>query len=162
MDRIRDDQTLVIERNQNMVYRLARAGTGNPHDVDDVFQEVFLRYIRKKPVFESPEHERNWFLRVTVNCTHTMMTSFWKNRTEELSEDLAVDFDDLPVDAEDLRSALENLDRRYRVVLHLFYYEELSAREIADALRLRESNVRMLLTRARRALKTILEKENAI
>ena len=74
MRQFRDDQDAVIRRNKDTVYRLARAGTKNPHDADDVFQEVFLRYLRKKPQFESEEHEKNWFIRVTVNCTHSAMT----------------------------------------------------------------------------------------
>lgn len=155
------DQEAVILRNKDTVYRLARAGTKNPHDADDVFQEVFLRYLRRKPTFESEEHERYWFIRVTVNCTRSAMTTFWRRQVEPLEDDLTEDFDDEPVNADDLKAALEQLDRRHRLVLHLFYYEDLPVKDIAEALSVTEANARMLLTRARRALKEILEKENA-
>ena len=155
------DQEAVILRNKDTVYRLARAGTKNPHDADDVFQEVFLRYLKKKPQFESEEHEKNWFIRVTVNCTHSAMTTFWRRRVEPLEDELTEDFDDEPVDAEDLKAALGQLDRRHRIVLHLFYYEDLPVKDVAQALSVTEENARMLLTRARRALKEMLEKENA-
>ena len=155
------DQEAVILRNKDTVYRLARAGTKNPHDADDVFQEVFLRYLRRKPTFESEEHERYWFIRVTVNCTRSAMTTFWRRRVEPLEDELTEDFDDEPVNADDLKAALEQLDRRHRLVLHLFYYEDLPVKDVAQALSVTEANARMLLTRARRALKEILEKENA-
>ena len=89
------------------------------------------------------------------------MTTFWRRQVEPLKDDLTEDFDDEPVDAEALKAALEQLDRRHRLVLHLFYYEDLPVKDVAEALSVSEANARMLLTRARRALKEILEKENA-
>ena len=56
-----------------MVYRLAYARLQNRHDADDIFQEVFLRYVRRGPVFASYEHGKAWFLRVTINCCK----NFW-------------------------------------------------------------------------------------
>ena len=49
------------------VYRLAFAYTRNRADADDVFQEVFLRYFRRAPAFETEEHRKAWLLRVTIN-----------------------------------------------------------------------------------------------
>lgn len=45
----------VIRYYSGMVYHLAFAHTGTKHDADDVFQEVFLRYVKKKPVFEDED-----------------------------------------------------------------------------------------------------------
>lgn len=157
-----DEQNAVIARNQATVYRLALSQMKNRHDADDVFQEVFYRYLRKKPVFASAEHEKHWFIRVTLNCARSTLSSFWFRRTEGLPEELPGDFDEQKVDPEALQQALGQLDKRYRAVLHLYYYEDMSAKEIAAALALTENNVRMLLTRARRKLKETLEKENAI
>ena len=50
------------------VYRMAYAMVRSRHDADDVFQEVFLRFHRSAPQFESEEHRKAWLLRVTVNC----------------------------------------------------------------------------------------------
>ena len=47
----------------DMVYRLAYAQTRSRHDADDIFQEVFLQTVRKRPVFDSVEHEKAWLLR---------------------------------------------------------------------------------------------------
>lgn len=145
-----------ILRNKDMVYRLAFSQMKNKDDADDVFQEVFCRYIKKQQNFDSAEHEKAWFIRVTLNCCKTVMTSFWKTRVAELDENT-----EMPtVEKEELEFALEQLPKRYNAVLHLFYYEDLSAEEISKILKVSQSNVRMLLTRARRALKDILERSD--
>jgi RNA polymerase sigma-70 factor (ECF subfamily) len=60
----------VIRYYSAMVYRLAFARTGTKHDADDVFQEVFFRYVKKKPVFQDEEHRKAWLIRVTINCSN--------------------------------------------------------------------------------------------
>ncbi|MBQ2448575.1 MAG: hypothetical protein II270_00910 [Peptococcaceae bacterium] len=70
----------------NMVYRLAYARMQNRHDADDIFQEVFLRYIRRAPVFESYEHGKAWFLRTTINCCKNMWMSAWRRKTTALTD----------------------------------------------------------------------------
>ena len=57
-----------VRRYSDMVYRLAFARTGNTADAEDVYQEVFLRYLRSDPQFTSEEHRKAWLLRVTINC----------------------------------------------------------------------------------------------
>lgn len=153
-----DDITQIIMRNSNMVYRLAYAQMKNSADADDVYQEVFYRYIRKHPDFKNQEHEKAWFIRVTVNCSKTSLKSFWRTKVCELDET----FEDVQVEKDDLSFALKKLPKKYSVVLHLFYYEDLSIREIAGILSLKEGNVGMLLSRARQKLKEILEKEDLL
>ena len=146
----------VIRRNSDMVYRLAFSQMKNKDDADDVYQEVFCRYIKKKQKFESAEHEKAWFIRVTLNCSKTALKSFWKTKTSELDENMEM----INVEKKDLSHALLKLPKRYNAVLHLFYYEDLSVEEISEILKISKANVRMLLTRSRRALKEILERSN--
>ena len=54
---------------------------------------------------------------------------------------------------------VQKLPQKYRVIIHLFYYEEMSIKEIAEILKLKESNVRARLTRARQKLKNLLEED---
>ena len=65
----------VIARYADTVYRTAYAQTGSRMDADDVFQEVFLRYVKARPVFENEEHRKAWLLRVTVNCARDVTGS---------------------------------------------------------------------------------------
>ena len=68
----------VIEKYKDMVYRIAFSYCRNRSDADDVFQEVFLRYFRKAPVFKNAEHEKAWLIRVTVNCSKSVLMSPWR------------------------------------------------------------------------------------
>lgn len=61
------DTDQLIRKYSDMVYRLAFARMGTKYDADEIFQEVFLRYLKKYPEFHDEEHEKAWFLRVTVN-----------------------------------------------------------------------------------------------
>lgn len=153
--RIEYDPEEIIETYSDMVYRLAFARTGTKEDADEVYQEVFLRLLKKRPIFESEEHCRAWLLRVTVNCSNTLLASLWKKRTVALEEDLPFE----EKESLELYRELSELPQKYRDVIHLFYYEELPVAEIAGILRRKESTVRTQLTRARTMLKEILEEE---
>lgn len=70
----------------NMVYRLAYAQTRSRHDADDIFQEVFLQTVRKRPVFDSVEHEKAWLLRVTLNCLKSHWRMAWRQHDTPLDD----------------------------------------------------------------------------
>ena len=138
-----------IRRYAAMVYRLALARAGNSADAEDIFQEVFLRYVSKAPAFTSEEHRKAWLLRVTVNCARKLHAAPWRRLTEPLSDLLAA-----PEPEESgLWDALQRLRPEDRTVLHLYYYEELSTGEIARLLGCRPGTVRSRLTRARERLR---------
>ena len=137
---------------QDMVFRLALHQLGSYADADDAVQEVFLRLWRQKAPFESEEHLRRWLLRVTVNWCRDHLRSPWRRRR--------VDWDSLenqpafetPEQGE-LYEAVMSLPEKYRTVLDLFYYEELSVREIGEVLGLSQSAVTTRLSRARKLLR---------
>ena len=70
----------------DMVYRLAYAQTRSRHDADDIFQEVFLQTVRKRPVFDSVEHEKAWLLRVTLNCLKSHWRMAWRRHDTPLDD----------------------------------------------------------------------------
>lgn len=150
------DASQVIEHYSNMVYRLAFARTGTKYDAEDVYEEVFLRYLKKKPTFDSEDHRKAWFLRVTINCSNTFLSSVWQRRTEGLSEELPFK----EQEHQDLYRELQRLPQKYRSVIHLFYYEELSVEEIGRVLQRKPATVRTQLTRARELLREMLKEED--
>ena len=145
----------VISFYYNMVYRLAFARTGRREDAEEITQEVFLRFLRKAPEFDSEEHRKAWLLRVTVNCCNSALRSFWHRQVGELTEEIP--FEDFE-EKEDLQlyRELQKLPERYRQVIHLFYYEELTVAEIGKLLHRKEATIRTQLTRARAMLKEVL------
>ena len=151
----RDSPEAVIRRYSDMVYRLAFARTGNRGDAEDLYQEVFLRYLTKAPAFTSEDHRKAWLLRVAVNCANRFHTAPWRRRTEPLSEALSVP----APEGEDLWEELRRLPERDRTVLHLYYYEDMTTEEIAKLLDRNPATVRSQLLRARAKLKKLLVEE---
>ncbi len=137
------------------VYRLALARLGNPAAAEDAVQEVFLRYVRKAPVFREAEHCKAWLLRVTVNCCRTAATAAWARHTVPLDDTLTVP----PPETYGVLEAVQTLPPAQRVVVHLFYYEGYSVREIAQMTASLESTVKTRLHRARTALRRLLDTE---
>ena len=145
----------VVDKYASLVYKLAFARTRRRDAADDIFQEVFLRYVAKGPDFESEEHARAWFCRVTVNCAN----SYWRNPFRRRSEPLeAAEHLPAPETAESgLDACLERLSPELRTAVHLYYYEGYTTPEIAGMLGKSESAVRTRLMRARRLLRDYLE-----
>lgn len=142
-----------MENYSNTVYRLAYSQLRSSTDADDIYQEVFLRYFQKRPRFESEEHRKAWLLRVTINRAKSFAASPWRRHNVPLED--RINF--RQEDEQSLDEALRCLDEKDRVLLHLFYYEQLSTRDIAELLNRKESTVRTQLTRARQRLGTILK-----
>ena len=144
--------TLAVQQYQNMVFRIALQYFADPDDADDAVQEVFLRLFQRKTGFDSEEHMKHWLMRVTVNHCKDILKSPWRRRRVEIES-----AEDLPVFDKPEQMALfqevMSLSEKYRTVLYLFYYEELTVKEIASVLKLRQSAVTTRLSRARALLK---------
>ena len=151
------DGEAVVDRYAGLVYRLAFARTRSRDAADEVFQEVFLRYVSRRPAFESGEHEKAWFCRVTVNCAN----SYWRNPFRRKTEPLDAAAELAAPEPEEARldEYLDRLPPEQRVAVHLYYYEGYSTPEIAALVGKSESAVRMRLLRARRLLRGYLEDE---
>ena len=149
------DTTGAVDRWGPAVYRLACAVTGSRSDADDVFQEVFLRYHRAAPDFESRTHEKAWLLRVTVNRSRSLLNSPWRKRSVPLEDVYACPGPEESAVAE----ALAALPPGERTLLHLYYYEGYRTEEIAGLLHRKSATVRSQLTRARQKLRELLKEE---
>lgn len=143
----------VLQAHSDTLYRSAYLLLGNPHDVQDVLQEVLLRFLEKAPAFASAAHERAWLLRVTTNCCMDCL----RFRKRHTYTDLDLLKECLP--APEQQTHLEELyalPAKWKSVLILHYFEGYSVSEIADILRISESAVKKRLQRGREALKIAL------
>lgn len=147
----------VIKAYADMVYRLAFARSGNRYDAEEIFQEVFFRYVRKSPAFSSEEHRKAWLIRVTINCASKLWASSWRKRTLPLDEDIVEEKRE--ESSIDIQAELQKLPFKYREVVHLFYYEDMSLEEISKTLKRKSSTVRSQLSRARRLLRAFMKEE---
>ena len=144
--------TEAFNKYSDMVYRLAFARVKNQYDADDILQEVFLRFIKSKDKVNNEEHAKALLIRITINCSKSMLTSSWFKKTEALSENLSVTMPE-----NDTLEAVLKLPQKYRTVIHLHYYCGFSVEEIGKILNHNPSTVKSQLHRARMKLKTELE-----
>lgn len=153
--RSEEEAARAIERYGDMVRRLCLVHLKNPADTEDIFQNVFLKYVLSPVVFESPEHEKAWLIRVTINACRDLVKSFFRSRTVPLEELL-----DQPAPlSEEHREVLEAvlaLPPKYRDAVYLHYYEGYTAAEIGKLLGKNTNTVYTLLTRAREQLRKTL------
>ncbi len=146
----------MYRRHYLTVYRLALAKCGGKtENAKDVFGEVFfqlLRHLNKGKGFNDINHEKAWLIRVTVNCSKAVLRTYASAKTEELTENSGYI---MPFEEEgEVYEAVMKLSERYRIVIHLFYFEDYSIKEIAEILKIKENTVKSRLSRARKMLKS--------
>ena len=128
----------------------------NMSDAEDILQETMIRYFEKAPEEMSEEHKKSWLLRVAANLAKNRIKYNKLREADELNEELVAE------GREDLAfvwEAVKSLPDKYSEVIHLFYYEGLKAREVAEVLEMEEATVRSLLSRGRAKLKEVLKTE---
>ena len=140
-----------VAQHQDMVYRIALHWFGIPQDAADAVQEVFLRLYTEEKPFGGPEHLRRWLLRVTVNVCKDALKSPWRKRRVPMESIPEPVFEE--PGQRDLYREVLALPEKYRTVLGLYYYEELSTKEIAALLNIRQTAVTTRLARGRELLK---------
>ena len=163
---MREPVEKLIEQYRKHIFAAAFSICQNIADADDVVQDTFLKYHCSKKDFSSQEHIKAWLLRVAINKAKDHARSFWKKNTVSIEELMTAspENEELTLaQKDDGKRILEDvmkLPSKYRIVIHLFYYDDLSVAEIAKVLGLSESNVKTRLSRARNMLKNdILEVE---
>ena len=135
------------------VYRLAMVYLGRHADAEDVTQETFLRLLSRAPAFTDEAHRKRWLLQVTANLCKDQLRGFWRKRVTELEDTLPA----APAEELEALSAVLALPEKYKLPIHLYYYEGYSVAEIAEILKLGQSAVKMRLKRGRELLKIELE-----
>ncbi len=141
-----------IEAYGNLIRRICLIHLKNPADTEDIFQTVFLKYLLSSTPFQSQEHEKAWFIRVTVNACRDLLKSAFRRRTvslESLTDQPAV----LTEDNREVLDAVLSLPEKYRDVIYLYYYEEYTAPEIGSLLHKKTNTIYTLLNRAKKILK---------
>lgn len=141
-----------IEQYSDMIRRLCMIHLKSYADTEDIFQTVFLKYVLSSVSFENEEHEKAWFIRVTVNACKDLLKNFFHSRVTPLDEIL-----EKPAEMQDehreVLEAVLSLPQKYREVIYLHYYEGYTAPEISHILGKKVNSIYTLLTRSRKILR---------
>lgn len=158
-DRLTNEElTKYIGLFHNTVYRVAFNYVKNHADADDICQETFLKLYRFNGGFPTDNDCKAWLIRVTINLSKNLLRSGWITKRAELSEDI-------PCQTKEDLGLLEcvlQLPPKYRVTIHLYYYEGYSVKEIAGILGKSTTAVTTQLARGREKLKQMLQKEELL
>lgn len=147
----------IVEQYADTVYRVALSYAKSPHDAEDVVQTTFMKLLTGHREFQNEEHIRRWLIRVAVNECNSLWSSFWRKNVDYNMEGLTAEPEFSVEEKQDLYQSVMKLPPKCRIVVHLFYYEEYSSKEIAELLHLREATVRTRLVRARKLLRQQLK-----
>ena len=144
-----------IELYHGTVYRLAYSYLKNCADAEDVCSEAFFRLYKYTGSFETDENCKAWLMRVTVNMAKNQLKSVWYCKRSELDENIPTE----NIPDPELYEKVMKLPPKYRLVIHLYYFEGYSVKEISYIAKTPVSTVTTQLGRARKQLKTLIEKE---
>lgn len=159
----------LIDEYGNDVLRISYIYLKDKHLAEDAFQEVFVKVYKNLLKFRGNSTEKTWILSITMNTCKDILRSSWLKRIV-LHEDMKL-IDHNPNDNWDspdktviehlqykeLLKEVMKLSKKYKEVVILFYYEELSTTEISKILNIPEGTVRSRLFRAREVLKLNLD-----
>lgn len=141
-----------MERYADTVWRLCMIHLKSYHDSEDIFQTVFLKYVLSSVQFENEEHEKAWFIRVTINACKDFFKDFFRSHTIPL-EEFVYQAEEFTPDNSEVLDAVLSLPTKYRDVVYLYYYEGYTAVEIASILKKNKNTIYTLLTRSKRLLR---------
>ncbi|MBQ8800362.1 MAG: sigma-70 family RNA polymerase sigma factor [Lachnospiraceae bacterium] len=146
----------LFEKFKNTVYAVIFNYVRNAEDAKDLLQEVFLKLLGSDAEYKDEEHVKAWLIRVSVNMSKNYLRSRKRLSDEPLSEEIPAKEQQ---GQNELLSMVLALPEKYRVPLHLFYYEEYSVKQIANVMELPEATVKIRLKRGREKLGQSLRKE---
>lgn len=137
-------------------------------DAEDIVQEAFIKLFETETVFQNEEHARRWLIRVTINACKNHLSSAWRRRMQPMGfQELELALGQAGSDtsgwmsgdeeARQLYQTVSSLPEKYRSVVHLYYYESYSVKEIAQILQKKETTIQTRLMRARKMLKQQLK-----
>lgn len=151
----------LYQKYAGIVFRTAYNSLLNKDDAEDIVQEVFIKYFIANKTFNDDDHEKAWILTVTANLSKNVLRS--KSRQNlELDDTIKIvdnKFEKETTNHLDLEEAMIRLTANQRLVIYLFYYEQIPIKNIAKIMKSNENTVKSHLLRAKSKMKTYLEKE---
>lgn len=151
-----EDMTQLVETYSPMLLRAALTRLSTPADAEDAVQEVFLKVLDRHPRFRDGEHAKAWLIRATLNQASDLR----RRRRDDAPLDEALTAQaDRTEERLDLLAAVRALPPAYSAVIHLYYYEGYSIKEIARLLALPSPTVGTRLARGRQRLRQLLKED---
>ena len=138
IEKSKNDIESTVEQYSALIYKIAFSYTKNYAVSEDILQDVLITYITSSYEYANNEHKKAWIIRVTIN---ECKKYFRKLKYRTMYDVVPAIYDMDLKDNSDVTYAVMELPAKYRIVIHLYYYEQLSVHEISDALKIKENTV---------------------
>lgn len=158
---------ILVEQYQTMIFALAMKMLKHREEAEEVAQDTFVKAYKSLKMFTGKSKFSTWLYRIAYNtCLDRIKGNLKFNNNIEIDDIssnqlTAVDsiFEGIERNERSviIQDCMNKLPEDERVVLHLFYFEELSLKEIQDVLSISASNIKVKLYRARKKLFTIFK-----
>lgn len=149
------EDELYMKGYSEMIYRIAYTVLKSKSDAEDTLQEVLIKYVTTNKKFKDEEYKKRWLIRVTLNMSYNLKKSAWKRHTAPLEDEIKFEHKY----QDEIFDIIERLDKKYKDVVCLYYYEDVPIKEISKILKISEDNVRKRLSRARKKLELLLRED---
>lgn len=147
----------IVNTYADMLFRICMHYSQNRADGEDIVQQTFLKIIEKNIFFESPEHEKAWLIRVCINLCKDNLKSRRQNKTESFAA--VENFGEVSFEPLYITDHIRKLPSKQKIAIYLFYYENMSVKEIAEVMNEKQNTVLSHLNRGRNTLKKVLKEE---
>ena len=149
----------IIIQNKESMYKTAIVILKNEDDAYDALQEALIKMYRNITKLENKESFNFWSRRIIVNCCYDIISKNQKvvNITSKLTENFEETREDIYDCEDELVKVLDKLDEDLRLTATLYYYDDLSTKEIGEMLNIPLGTVKSRLSRAREKLYDILK-----
>lgn len=145
----------LINENRLSIYKVARGILNNQYDIEDAIQNTIIKAYEKIRTLENNELFKTWIIRILINECKDILR---KNKRiisldEEINQSIYIDvYENI-----DLTRAINSLCEDLKIVTVLFYFEDMSTKDIAKVLDIPDGTVRSRLSRSRQQLREIIE-----
>jgi len=147
--RTESDILQTIEQYSDSLYKITFSYTRCKATAEDILQDTYLKYMKCEINFENDVHKKAWLIRVAINECKKFHRLFWNSKRIPLEDIYTFE----TPERHEIFYSVVKLPQKYRIVIHLFYYEELSVKEISKILSINENTILSRLHRGRKMLK---------
>lgn len=151
----------LIEQYKTQMYKTAKAILNNEEDVCDAIQEALMSAYKNIQTLNQEKYFKTWLIRITINKCYDIIEKNNINNTK-IEKVICFDEEEKTPNIEnriDVNIALKSIDNDLRIVTVLYYYDDISIKEISDILGIPTGTVKSKLSRAREKLYEILKQE---
>lgn len=150
----------IIREYGNAILRMSYLMLKDYHLAEDVVQDTLIQVIKKYNTLQDKNKEKAWIMKIAENQCRNQLRGQWFKKIVLYEENKEIDKEIVEIEEDNIISDVLKLKEKYREVILLYYYQELSIKEISTVLGKKESNVQQLLKRAREKLKEGIENDD--